>query len=273
MTDPLALDPVLPVKQRSERPWNDDLPHDEDLYRIVQGGLHGTAMLPWDIPKVELEKIVQYIKTFAPQRWEKKKKNGEPVKTLDPFEITEDPWKGKEAEGIQKGKELYHLRAECLNCHPSYETKKDLYELSVAASKREPDKYMRVLGILKTLRAIPFSELLVMFVVPFDREVLREHIGQAMSHLGNRPGSRGTWQGVIWTHLDRAELRNAEGMLAFLDPFALSYPGFLIAGDRATLDFGSCGCGRSGAFVEGEIERAPGAEVRGCGGVLGSILA
>jgi ring-1,2-phenylacetyl-CoA epoxidase subunit PaaA len=29
MTDPLALDPVLPVRQRSERPWNDDLPHDE----------------------------------------------------------------------------------------------------------------------------------------------------------------------------------------------------------------------------------------------------
>jgi ring-1,2-phenylacetyl-CoA epoxidase subunit PaaA len=28
MTDPLALDPVLPVRQRSERPWNDDLSHD-----------------------------------------------------------------------------------------------------------------------------------------------------------------------------------------------------------------------------------------------------
>jgi ring-1,2-phenylacetyl-CoA epoxidase subunit PaaA len=30
MTDPLALDPVLPVRQRSERPWNEDqLSHDE----------------------------------------------------------------------------------------------------------------------------------------------------------------------------------------------------------------------------------------------------
>lgn len=86
----------------------------------------------------------------------------------------------------------------------------------VFRQQREPDKYMRVLGILKNLRAIPFSELLVMFVVPFDREVSREHIGHVMSHLGNRPGARGTWQGVIWTHLDRAELRNAEGMLAFL---------------------------------------------------------
>jgi hypothetical protein len=67
--------------------------------------------------------------------------------------------------------------------------------------------------------------------------------------------------------------RPGEGLLGFLDPFAASYPGFVITDDRATLAFGTCGCGRSGAFIEGEIERAPGAEVRGCGGVLGSILA
>src|SRR5262245_1141913 len=35
---------------------SDELPHDEDLMRIVAGGLHGTAMLPWDIPDVELDK-------------------------------------------------------------------------------------------------------------------------------------------------------------------------------------------------------------------------
>jgi hypothetical protein len=67
--------------------------------------------------------------------------------------------------------------------------------------------------------------------------------------------------------------REGEGLLAFLDPFATSYPGFVITEDRATLAFGRCGCGRPGAFIEGEIERAPGAEVRGCGGLLGSILA
>lgn len=63
------------------------------------------------------------------------------------------------------------------------------------------------------------------------------------------------------------------GLLAFLDPFAASYPGFVITGDRATLEFGTCGCGRSGAFLDGEIDRAPGAEIRGCGGLLGSMLA
>ena len=40
MTDPLALDPVLPVRQRSERPWNDDLPHDE---RYAHFEAHVTA--------------------------------------------------------------------------------------------------------------------------------------------------------------------------------------------------------------------------------------
>ena len=39
MTDPLALDPVLPPRERSERPWNDDLPHDE-RYDAFRGARH-----------------------------------------------------------------------------------------------------------------------------------------------------------------------------------------------------------------------------------------
>ena len=42
MTDPLALDPVLAPRDRSARPWNEDLPHDErfDLFEahVVGGG-------------------------------------------------------------------------------------------------------------------------------------------------------------------------------------------------------------------------------------------
>jgi mono/diheme cytochrome c family protein len=125
---------------------SDDLPPDEDLVRIVKGGLHGSAMLPWDIPDEELSRIIQYIKTFAPQRWEKKKKSGEPVKTLEPFAPEADPWIGKEAEAETMGKELYHLRAECLNCHPSYAGKKDLYELSKAAATRSPDQFKAIGG-------------------------------------------------------------------------------------------------------------------------------
>lgn len=125
---------------------SDDMPNDDDLVWIVKGGLHGTAMLPWDIPEEELRRILQYIKTFAPQKWEKKKRSGEPIKTLEPFEAGADPWVGKEAEALQKGKELYHLRAECMNCHPAYDTKEAIYNLSVEATKRDPDKFKTITG-------------------------------------------------------------------------------------------------------------------------------
>jgi ring-1,2-phenylacetyl-CoA epoxidase subunit PaaA len=51
MTDPLALDPVLPVRERSERPWNDDLPHDErfrlfEEHVIAGGKVEATDWMP-----------------------------------------------------------------------------------------------------------------------------------------------------------------------------------------------------------------------------------
>ncbi|HEV7237667.1 MAG TPA: hypothetical protein VGQ36_00380 [Thermoanaerobaculia bacterium] len=79
-----------------------------------------------------------------------------------------------------------------------------------------PDKYMRVLDILKNLRSMTFAELFVMFVVPFDPTRTRQNIGQLTAHLTHQPGSRGTWQGVIWTHLDHAQLRTESGLLDFL---------------------------------------------------------
>lgn len=130
---------------------SDELPHDDDLVRIVKGGLHGTAMLQWDIPEHEIRYIIQYIKTFAPEKWEKRKKSGEPVKTLEPWVPGDDPWAGNETAAIAKGKELYHLRAECLNCHPGYDTKENLYKLSLEASKREPDTFKPIGGFREDL--------------------------------------------------------------------------------------------------------------------------
>ena len=51
MTDPLALDPVLPVRQRSERPWNEDLPHDEryahfEAHVTAGGKIEATDWMP-----------------------------------------------------------------------------------------------------------------------------------------------------------------------------------------------------------------------------------
>ena len=79
-----------------------------------------------------------------------------------------------------------------------------------------PDKYIRVLDILKNLRAMKFAELFVMFVVPFDPTRSRQNIGQLTAHLTHEPGARGAWQGVIWTHLDHAQLRSESALLDFL---------------------------------------------------------
>ncbi len=59
-----------------------------------------------------------------------------------------------------------------------------------------------------------------------------------------------------------------EGMPAFLDPCAHSYPGFLVADDivRMVVAEGErCKCGRIGPCIDPVIRRAEGAESRGCG--------
>ncbi len=80
-----------------------------------------------------------------------------------------------------------------------------------------PDKYLRVLDILTNLRAMRFADLFVTFVVPFDPTCKRQNIGQLGAHLMHQPGSRGKWQGVLWTHLDHAQLRDETALFAFLE--------------------------------------------------------
>ncbi len=66
--------------------------------------------------------------------------------------------------------------------------------------------------------------------------------------------------------------KDLTGTFAFLDPFALSYPGFIVTGDRVRMIDEPCACGAHGpAFTE--IGRASGREVKGCGGVMASIQA
>ena len=115
------------------------LPNDEDFMRIIQKGLHGSAMLPWnDVPERELMDIIQYIKTLSP-KWADKTP-GEPI-VPGP-----DPW-GKERrdEAVTRGMKVYHGLAQCLSCHPAYETVETINAASLELSKREailrPDAY------------------------------------------------------------------------------------------------------------------------------------
>lgn len=99
------------------------LPNDDDLVRIVRGGLHGTAMLAWDgVPEQNLRAIIQYLKTFSP-RWKEEQPG-------DPILPTPDPWKGKEAAGVEFGRKVYHGLAQCLGCHPAYAPRSYISEAS-----------------------------------------------------------------------------------------------------------------------------------------------
>jgi mono/diheme cytochrome c family protein len=92
------------------------LPNDEDLERIVRTGLHGTAMLAWDgVPEHKVQQIIQYLKTFSP-RW-KEEEPGEPIRP------SPDPWGGRQADAVARGRKLYHGLAQCLACHPAYASK------------------------------------------------------------------------------------------------------------------------------------------------------
>lgn len=63
------------------------------------------------------------------------------------------------------------------------------------------------------------------------------------------------------------------GIIGFLDPFAFSYPGFLVTGDLGHVTFGNCSCGLSGWAVEGRIERAPEFGEKGCAGATEALTA
>lgn len=106
------------------------LPTDEALLRTIRRGLHETPMLAWDIPEVERSRLVAYLKTFSP-RW-KEEEPGEPIA------VSPDPWKGREAEAIAKGRVVYHVagagNAGCGSCHPSYATRKEIDAMTVAAT-------------------------------------------------------------------------------------------------------------------------------------------
>ncbi len=58
------------------------------------------------------------------------------------------------------------------------------------------------------------------------------------------------------------------GRFGFIEPSALSYPGFILTGDKVTIDWDGCDSDDLNGPVILEIERLKGVEERGCAGVL-----
>jgi len=106
-----------------------ELPHTQNLVRLVKRGLTGTAMLPWDLPDESLAAAIEYIKTFTnsptgeesdthSHRWQ------DPDEELgEPLKLSQDPWKGQAKEALTRGEKVYHATAQCSRCHPAYATR------------------------------------------------------------------------------------------------------------------------------------------------------
>ncbi len=118
-----------------------ELPHDEDFYRIIKKGLHGSGMLPWDISDRRLMAVTQYIKTFAPETWE-----GADKTLGTKIEATPDPYgPEKKAQAIARGEKVYHVVAQCTTCHRGYASRDDINawskELNGTAASLEDNLY------------------------------------------------------------------------------------------------------------------------------------
>jgi hypothetical protein len=77
---------------------------------------------------------------------------------------------------------------------------------------------------------------------------------------------------VFDEEMNLREGKDIKGAFGFLDPMAVAYPGFIISNDYVHMIEGVCACGLSGPAIT-EIGRISGSEIKGCGGIMGSIQA
>jgi cytochrome c oxidase cbb3-type subunit 2 len=80
------------------------LPRDEDLLRVLDRGLRGTAMLPWrGLSRAEKRAVIAYVKAFS--RWFAEETPPPPVEVPPPPDVS-----------LERGRALY-LEAGCDRCH------------------------------------------------------------------------------------------------------------------------------------------------------------
>lgn len=111
------------------------LPTDQDFYRIIKHGLKGTGMLAWDMSPQQVDAVTQYIKTLAPQVWEK----GDPSIVGKPVVLKADPFTiARTKSAIERGKEVYHFVGNCQTCHRAYLSPAEYKELGTKVTGSDP---------------------------------------------------------------------------------------------------------------------------------------
>jgi mono/diheme cytochrome c family protein len=118
---------------------------DEDVVRIVRGGLAGTGMRAWtDVPEEDLAAIVQFVKTLSPR-----------FRVEAPAEavaVSPDPGAtrpGGRGEAAARGRAVYHGLARCQSCHPAYAEPQEIQAWAraagvVAEPRPDPARPLRV---------------------------------------------------------------------------------------------------------------------------------
>ncbi len=110
------------------------LPNDADFHRIIKGGLHGTAMLAWDVPDAQLDDLIQYVKSFSP-RWRAEIPGVQIV-------LSPDPWLDREQAAIERGKRVYHGLAQCaVACHPAYVTRAEIFAFTQELTRMRIEEF------------------------------------------------------------------------------------------------------------------------------------
>jgi DMSO reductase family type II enzyme heme b subunit len=87
--------------------FDEDLPNDDDLFRMVRDGMPGTAMPGWRdlLSEQDMWDVIAYVKTFA-------ELEGEPEIQLDYGTQVKSS-----AESIAAGDKLFHAGDRCSECH------------------------------------------------------------------------------------------------------------------------------------------------------------
>ena len=106
------------------------LPLDEELARIVRGGLDGTAMQPWDLADDELADVLARVKSFSPPG----RGFRDPARRPARGDVPPDPGPGDRAAGAR----LYHAVLQCSACHPAYATPDELAAWGAAPRQVAP---------------------------------------------------------------------------------------------------------------------------------------
>jgi len=102
---------IYKFRMRHETADGNKMAADEDIFRSINEGLHGTSMPAWGglLSKLQMAQLVQYVKTFAAVFKEDK-----PGAAVDfSGEIAASP------ASIAKGKEHFDKTFECHTCHGS----------------------------------------------------------------------------------------------------------------------------------------------------------